>query len=80
MAAPAAPIGLNQAQQDYLGPAGPPINELLTNYAAAQAARSPQQVAIDQQNNAIRQRTLQQMNPNPGGFGAGNNAMGITNG
>jgi hypothetical protein len=64
--------GLTPAQQAGLGPAGPPINELLANYAVAQAAKSPQQLVIDKQNAAIRQAAMQAPS-NPGGFGAGNN-------
>jgi hypothetical protein len=62
-------MGLNQAQQNYLGPAGPPINELLTNFQMAQAARSPQQVAIDKQNAAIRQYYMTAPQQGGGGFG-----------
>jgi hypothetical protein len=62
--------GLTQAQQAYLGPAGPAINELLVNYAATQAAKSPQQLAIEKQNDAIRQKLLQQPDYNTGTFGS----------
>jgi hypothetical protein len=52
-----------------LGPSGPAINELLANYAVAQARKSPQQLLIDKQNDAIRQQMLQQPRSSSGGFG-----------
>jgi hypothetical protein len=63
-AAPAPTPGttLNSMPGGYpAGSAGatPAIQELLGNFAATQAGKSPQQLAIDAQNNAFRQQQLQ---------------------
>lgn len=69
------PQGLPAAQQSALGQWGPAINELAQNSAAAQAAKTPQQLGVDAQNNAVRQQMLQQqanmsdVAGAPGGFG-----------
>jgi hypothetical protein len=72
-APPAA--GLPSAQQSALGQWGPAINEMMTNAAAAQAAMTPQQRAVQAQNDAMRQQMLQQqatvsaVQAGNGGFG-----------
>ena len=45
-----------------MGSAGPPLQELMSNYQATQAAKTPQQLYNEQQSNLYRQQTMGQMN------------------
>ena len=74
---PGMTINSNQIQQPAQGSllATPAMQQLSANYQAAQAAKSPQQLAIDAQNDAMRQQMLQQqatmsqVQAGNGGFG-----------
>jgi hypothetical protein len=81
---PAVPGQPYQVGSDF-GSAAGPVNELLSNYAAAQSKLTPQQQLIQSQNAAIRNRNLANLNTmnigraSQGGFGNPNSAGDIIN-
>jgi hypothetical protein len=80
-----APAGQSYQVGSDFGSAQGPVNELLANYAAAQSKLTPQQQLIQQQNAAIRNRNLTNLNTmnigraGQGGFGNPDSAGDVIN-